>query len=92
MTLPLLVKVGEVWHRQNRRARSWWTAEQSGFQPVFVPILPKRPRDAGGFGSLQILVDGSETNRATTGDLSQPQAHVKLRSKESRSRSSGFPT
>ena len=78
--LPLLVKVGEVRHRQHGRASPWWTAEQGGLQPVFVPILSKRPRDSGSFGSLQILVDGSEANRTTTGDLPQPQAHFKSQS------------
>jgi hypothetical protein len=81
MTLPLLVKVGEVWHRQHGRTSPWWTAEQGSLQPVFIPILPKRPRDSGGLGSLQILVYGPETNRATAGDLPQPQANVKLQSK-----------
>src|SRR5579862_7384448 len=80
MALPLLVKVGEIRHRQHRWASPWWAAEQGSLQPVFVPILPKRPRDSGSFSSLQILVYGSETNRATAGDLSQPQAHVKLQS------------
>ena len=75
------MKVGEVWHRQHRRASPWRTAEQGSLQPVFVPILPKRPRDSGRFGSLQILVNGSEANRATAGDLPQPQAHFKLQSK-----------
>jgi hypothetical protein len=75
MTLPLLVKVGEVWHRQHGWASPWWTAEQGRFQPVLVPILPKRPRDAGSFGPLQILMYRSETNRATAGDRPEPQAH-----------------
>jgi hypothetical protein len=79
--LPLLVKVGEVWHRQHGRASPWWPGEQGSLQPIFVPILPKRPRDSRRFGSLQILMDGSESNRATAGDLPQPQAHVKLQSK-----------
>src|SRR5205814_988466 len=81
MALPLLVKVGEVWHRQHGRASPWWPGEQGSLQPIFVPILPKRPRDSRRFGSLQILMDGSESNRATAGDLPQPQAHVKLQSK-----------
>jgi len=81
MQLQLLVKLGKIGHWQRGGASPWWTAEQSGFQPVFVPILPKRPRDAGGFGSLQILMDGSEANRTTTGDLPQPQAHFKSQSK-----------
>jgi hypothetical protein len=72
VTLPLLVKLGEVWHRQHGRARSWWTAEQGGFESVFVPIVPERPGDSGSFGSLQILVYGSEANRATAGNLPQP--------------------
>jgi polyketide-type polyunsaturated fatty acid synthase PfaA len=33
---------------------------------------------AAGCGSLQVLVYGSEPNRATAGDLPQPQAHRKL--------------
>src|SRR4051812_17991806 len=32
MTLPLLVKLGEVWHRQHGRASPWWTAEQGTLQ------------------------------------------------------------
>ena len=80
MHLPLLVKLGEVRHRQHGRASPWRTAEQGSLQPLFVPILPKRPRDSGRFGSLQILVDGSEANRTTTGDLPQPQAHFKSQS------------
>src|SRR5579863_510658 len=80
MYLPLLVKVGKVRHRQNGGARPWWTAEQGRLQPLFVPILTKRPGDSRRFGSLQILVDGSEANRATTGDLPQPQAHFKSQS------------
>jgi hypothetical protein len=31
----------------------------------FIDTVPKRPRDSGSFSSLQILVCGSETNRAT---------------------------
>jgi hypothetical protein len=81
MALPLLVKVGEVWHRQHGRASPWWPGEQGSLQPIFVPILPKRPRDSRRFGSLQILMDGSESNRATAGDLPQPQAHFKPQSK-----------
>jgi hypothetical protein len=81
MRLPLLVKLCEVRHRQRRRASPWWTAEQSSLQPVFIPIPAQRPRDSGCFGSLQILVDGSEANRTTTGDLPQPQAHFKSQSK-----------
>src|SRR5579862_569765 len=81
MALPLLVKVGEIRHRQHRWASPWWAAEQGSLQPVFVPILPKRPRDSGSFSSLQILVNGSKTDRATAGDLPQPQAHIKLQSK-----------
>jgi hypothetical protein len=57
--LPLPVKLGEVWHRQHGRSSAWRTAEQGSFQPVFVPILAKRPCNSGSFGSLQILVDGS---------------------------------
>src|ERR1700733_16177232 len=81
VALTLLVKVGEIRHRQHRRASPWWAAEQGSLQPVFVPILPKRPRDSGSFSSLQILVYGSKTNRATAGDLPQPQAHIKLQTK-----------
>jgi hypothetical protein len=81
MTLPLLVKVGEVWHRQYGRASPWRTAEQGSLQPVFVPIVSQRPGHSGSFGPLQILVYGSETNRATAGDLPQPQAQSKLQSK-----------
>jgi hypothetical protein len=80
MTLSLLMKVGEVRHRQYGGASPWWTAEQGRLQPIFVPILSKRPRDSRRFGSLQILVDGPEANRATTGDLPQPQAHFKSQS------------
>src|ERR1700687_1210720 len=47
MHLPLLVKLGKVRHRQRGGASPWWTAEQGRLQPVFVPILPKRPRDPG---------------------------------------------
>ncbi len=81
MALPLLVKVGEIRRHQHRRASPWWAAEQGSLQPVFVPILPERPRDSGSFSSLQILVNGSKTDRATAGDLPQPQAHIKLQSK-----------
>src|SRR5437868_13672990 len=81
MLLPLPMKFGKVGHRQHGRASPWWTAEQGSLQSVFVPILAKRPRDSGSFSSLQILVNGSETNRATAGDLPKPQAHVKLQSK-----------
>ena len=81
MLLSLLVKVGEVRHRQHRRASPWRPTEQRSLQPVFVPLLPKRPRDSGSFGPLQILVYGAEANRATAGDLPQPQAHCKLQSK-----------
>jgi len=81
MYLPLLVKLGKIRHRQRGGASPWRTAEQSSLQPVFVPILAKRPSDSCRFGSLQILVDGSEANRTTTGDLPQPQAHFKSQSK-----------
>src|SRR5580704_11752442 len=81
MTLALLMKVGEVWHRQHRRARSWGTTKQGSRQPVLVPILPKRPRQSRRFGALQILMNGSEANRTTAGDCSQPQTHSKLQSK-----------
>jgi hypothetical protein len=40
---------------------------------------PKWPRHFGSFGPL--LVSGPEANRATAGDLPQPQAHFKLQSK-----------
>jgi hypothetical protein len=72
MTLPLLVKLGKVWHRQCSRTCTGRTAEQGSLQAVFIPVLPERPCDSGSFGSLQILVYGPETNRATTGDLPQP--------------------
>jgi hypothetical protein len=75
MLLSLPVKLSEVWHRQHGWASTWRTTEQGSFQSVLVPILPKRPRYSGSFGSLQILVYGSEPNRATAGDLPQPQAH-----------------
>jgi hypothetical protein len=81
MLLPLSVELGEVWHRQHGRAGSRWTAKQSGLQPVVVPILPERPSDSGSFRSLQVLMYGPEANRATAGDLPQPQAHCKLQSK-----------
>src|ERR1700722_15618718 len=68
MTLTLPVKVGEVRHRQHCGASPWWSAEQGSFEPVFVPILSKRPHYTGSLGPLQILVYGSETNRATAGD------------------------
>jgi len=50
-------------------------------KPIFIPILAKRPSDAGRFGSLQILVGGSQADRATAGDRSQPQAQFKSQSK-----------
>src|SRR4051794_29443767 len=50
-------------------------------QAVIVPFRSKRPRDLGGFGPLQILMSGAEANRATPGDLPQPQTHIKLQSK-----------
>src|SRR5436190_20216097 len=78
--LPLLVKLGKIRHRQRGGPSPWLTAEQGSLQPVFIPILPKRPRDSRRFGSLQILVDGPETNRTTTGDLPQPQTHFKSQS------------
>jgi hypothetical protein len=81
MHLPLPMKVGEVWRRQHRPASPWRTAEQRSLQPIFVPILPKRPCDSRRFGSLQILVEGPEANRATAGDLPQPEAHFKSQSK-----------
>lgn len=81
MGLPRFVKPGEVRQWQNRWPRLWWTTEQRSLQPVLTPILSKRPRDAGSFGSLQILVGGSEADRATAGDRSQPQAQFKSQSK-----------
>jgi hypothetical protein len=75
MLLSLPVQIREVWHWQHGWSCPWRTAEQGNFQPVLVPILPKRPRYSGSFGSLQILVYGSEPNRATAGDRSQPQTH-----------------
>jgi hypothetical protein len=81
MQLPLLVKLGKIRHRQRGRASPGWTAEQGSLQPLFVPILSQWPRDSGSFGSSQILVDCSEANRTTTGDLPQPQAHFKSQSK-----------
>jgi hypothetical protein len=72
MTLSLLVKLGEIRHWQNGRAWTWRTAEQGSLEPIFVPILPERPRDSGNFGPLQILMNGSEANRAAAGDRSQP--------------------
>src|SRR5437868_13098464 len=44
-------------------------------------MVPQRPRDTSSLGSLQILVYGSEANRATAGDRPEPQAHCKLQSK-----------
>ena len=75
MTLSLLVKVGEVRHRQYGRASPWRSAEQSGLQPAFVPIFPELPCHSCSFGPLQVLVNGSETNRATASDRPQPQTH-----------------
>jgi hypothetical protein len=69
MLLSLTVQFGEVWHRQHRRANPRWSPEQNSLQPVLVQILAKRPLDAGSFGSLQVLVYGSEPDRATAGDL-----------------------
>src|SRR4051812_27605687 len=50
MALTLPVKVGEVRHRQHCRASPWRSAEQSSFEPVLVPLLPKRPRQPRNFG------------------------------------------
>ncbi len=69
------MKVGEVRYRQHGRASPLRTAEKGILQPVFIPILPKWPRHPGSFGRLQILVNGSETNRATAGDCPQAQTH-----------------
>jgi len=82
MTLALPMKVGEVWRRQYRRARPWRTAEQGSLQPVFVPILLKRPRHSSSFGPLQILMNGPEANRTTAGDCPQTQTHSKLQIEE----------
>jgi hypothetical protein len=81
MLLPLTMKIGEVGHGQHRRATARRTAEQRCLKPVIVPFRSKRPRDLGSFGPLQILVCGAEANRAASGDLPQPQAHIKLQSK-----------
>src|SRR5579863_8301305 len=81
MLLPLTMKLGEVGHGQHRWAGARRTAEQRGLKPVIIPLRPKRPCDLGSFGSLQILVCGAEANRATSGDLPQPQSHIELQSK-----------
>src|SRR5690348_143209 len=73
MNLPLLEKLGKARHRQRGGARPWWTAKQGRLQPLFVPILPKRPRDSRYFGFVGDTLDGSEANRTTTGDLPQPR-------------------
>jgi hypothetical protein len=46
--------------------------EQRGFQPVIVPLQPKRPPDLGSFGPLQVLMCGAEANRATANDCRNP--------------------
>ena len=81
MLLPLTMKVGKVGHGQHCWAATRRPTEQRGFQPVIVPLRPKRPRDLGSFGPLQVLMCGAEANRATAGDLPQPQAHFKFQSK-----------
>jgi hypothetical protein len=81
MLLPLTVKIGEVRHPQHRRATARLTAEQCSLKTVIVPLRPERPRNLGSFGPLQILVSGAEADRATPGDLPQPQAYFKLQSK-----------
>src|ERR1700735_3881259 len=75
------MKLGEVWQRPNGWTRPGRATEQHSFKPVFVPITRERPRHSGSFGSLQILVGGSQANRAAAGDRSQPQAQVKSQSK-----------
>jgi len=81
MPLPLAVKLSKVGHGQHRRATARWSAEQRGLKPVIVPLRPQGPCDLDSVGTLQVLVSGPEANRATAGDLPQPQAHFKLRSK-----------
>src|SRR5580692_4734441 len=81
MLLPLPVQLGEVRHRQYGGPGPWRTPKQGRLQPAFMPILSKRPRHSGGFGSLQIFVSGSKADRATAGDCSQPQAQLKSQSK-----------
>jgi hypothetical protein len=81
MLLPLPVKIGEVGHREHRRAAARRTAEQRRLKWVIVPLRSERPRNLGGLGPVQVLVGGAEPNRATSGDLPQPQAHIKLQSK-----------
>ena len=81
MLPTLTMKVGEVRHAKHCRTAAWWSAEECGLKLVLIPLRPKRPRDVRSFGPLQILVCGGEANRATSGDLSQTQAHFKLQSK-----------
>jgi hypothetical protein len=81
MLLSLSMKIGKGWQGQHGRAATWWPAEQCGLKPNVIPLRSKRPRDLRGFGPLQILVCGAEANRTTAGDLPQPQAHLKLQSK-----------
>jgi hypothetical protein len=81
MALTLPVKIGEVRHRQHYRASAWLSAEQGSFEPVLIPLLPKRPLQSRRFGPLQILMNGSEANRTTAGDCPQPQTQSKLQSK-----------
>src|SRR5215471_1028385 len=78
MLLSLTVKIGEIRHGQHRRAAARRSAEQCDLKPVVIPLRSKRPRDLGGFGPLQILMCSAQANRATSGDSSQPQTHIKL--------------
>lgn len=75
MLLPLPMKLGEVWHRQRR-----WTG-RGGPPNKAASSRSSSQSSSNCFGSWQILVDGSEANPATAGDLPQPQAHCKLQSK-----------
>jgi hypothetical protein len=81
MLLPLTMKLGEIGHRQYRRTTARRPTEQRRLQAVIVPLGSERPRNLGSLGSLQVLMSGAESNRATAGDLPQPQAHIKLQSK-----------
>src|SRR5579885_896555 len=81
MLLPLPMKIGEVGHRQYRWTAARWPTEERRLQAVIVPLGCERPPNVGSLGSLQVLVCGTEANRATSGDRSQPQSHFKLQSK-----------
>src|SRR4051794_23857679 len=81
MLLALAVKFSKVGHGQHRRPTARRSAKQRGLKPVVIPLRPHGPCDLGSFGPLQVLVSGTEANRATAGDLPQPQAHFKLQSK-----------